>query len=142
LEHLIDGVDVCAAEGKVAFGSRAWEVFRELDGLRRGMPVDAYIYPSRADGPLHYEIRWTARYIGHVASVGGAHPDDMRYRPPSTAKHAVDNCGHWAVFWEVQDLHELPTADHIRVCDLCGFRKSGSYKRNFVPERPILIDHP
>jgi hypothetical protein len=28
LEHLIDGVAVCDQQGKVAFGSRAWEIFR------------------------------------------------------------------------------------------------------------------
>lgn len=30
-DHLLDGADVCANRGKVAFGSRAWEVIRRLD---------------------------------------------------------------------------------------------------------------
>ena len=39
LEHLIDGLSVCDQQGKVAFGSRAWEIFREayknVSGLAR-----------------------------------------------------------------------------------------------------------
>jgi len=31
--HLADGQAVCARQGKVAFGSQAWEVFAELDHL-------------------------------------------------------------------------------------------------------------
>jgi hypothetical protein len=44
LQHLVSGQSVCAAEGRVAFGSRAWELFRELDSLRKGLPVDVYVY--------------------------------------------------------------------------------------------------
>jgi hypothetical protein len=48
LEHLVDGVEVCAREGKVAFGSRAWEVFKQLDEIRAEAPVDVYVYASHA----------------------------------------------------------------------------------------------
>jgi hypothetical protein len=43
LEHLEDGIDICRKQGKVAFGSRAWEIFRELDALRNGRPISAFI---------------------------------------------------------------------------------------------------
>src|SRR4051812_11355274 len=79
LQHLISGRPVSAGEGRVAFGSRAWEVFRELDAQRRGMPIDAYIYASHAQGPVALEVSWHGRYIGHVESVGGAHPAGTRY---------------------------------------------------------------
>ena len=73
-------------QGEVAFGSRASDVFMELDALRRGRPIEAYIYSShdhRAGGgrrPLGGPpyVRW------EKALVGGSHPDPERYRPPST----------------------------------------------------------
>ena len=44
LEHLSDGVEVCTREGKVAFGSQAWETltkFEDLGGVgaREGTPA-------------------------------------------------------------------------------------------------------
>lgn len=50
LEFLIEGIAVCDRQGKVAFGSRAWEIFRKLDELRNGQPVDVYIYASHSPG--------------------------------------------------------------------------------------------
>lgn len=50
LEHLLDGETTARTEGKVAFGSRKWDTFRQLDALREGMPVDVYIYASHPDG--------------------------------------------------------------------------------------------
>jgi len=109
LIHLTDGALVCEGKGKVAFGSRAWEVFRELDRTRIGEPVDVLIYASHAnaDGPA--AVTWRGKYIGHVEAKHGTHPEGMQYRPPSTAEHSSDNLGYWAVFWEVTDLHELPS---------------------------------
>ena len=139
--HLMAGVAVCHAEGRVAFGSRAWEVFRQLDALRKGLPVDVYIYASHGDPPGALEASWHARYIGHVESIGGAHPAGMRFRPPSTAKYQSDNSGYWAVFWEVEHLTQLAVAQRIQVTDLTGFGKPKSYDP-FVPEGPLLIEHP
>jgi hypothetical protein len=141
LEHLLDGQTISAKEGRVAFGSRAWEIFRELDDLRRGQPVDVYIYASRADEPT-FEVAWHARYVGYVESFDGAHPAGMRYRPPSTGKYPTDNKGHWAIFWEVQGLRQLPARDRLRLADLTGSGKGKPYGRGFVPEGPILIEHP
>jgi hypothetical protein len=61
-EHLNDGQEVVQKEGKVAFGSRAWETFRELDKLRKGMPVDVYIYESHGGGHYDFKVSWRARY--------------------------------------------------------------------------------
>lgn len=65
LVHLQDGAVVCAQESKVAFGSRAWELFRELDNLRNDSLVDVYIYASQAPG-ARPEATWHARYLGHA----------------------------------------------------------------------------
>lgn len=142
LEHLKDGAIVCEKEGRVAFGSRAWEVFRKLDELRYDLPVDVYIYASHSEGPLRLEVSWHARYIGHVESIGGTHPEGMKFRPPSTAKYEDDNLGYWAVFWEVEQLCELSLEERIPTGGFRGLGKHKPYRRNFVPEGPILIEHP
>ena len=141
LEHLMDGAPVVKTQGRVAFGSRAWEVFRELDALRAGQSVDVYIYASRSDDS-QLEASWHGRYIGHVESVGGAHPAGMKYRPPSTQKSPADNVGHWAIFWELDTLHELAPTERLRVSDFTGFGKRKQYGIGFVPEGPLLVEHP
>lgn len=72
----------------------------------------------------------------------GAHPDGMKYRPASTGKDPNDNSGHWAVFWEVEDLKRLPKEQRIVLAALTGFGKKRSYGHAFSPEGPLLIEHP
>jgi hypothetical protein len=141
-EHLIDGKKKADIEGRVAYGSRVWELFEELDTLREGMPVDVYIYASGAGGHHDFEVSWHARYMGHVRSEMGAHPDGMRYRPDSTAKYPNDNSGYWAIFWEVEDLQELPKPQHMSLAQFTGFGKKKAYGHAFPPEGPLLIEHP
>lgn len=142
LVHLVSGREVCAEKGKVAFGSRAWHAFEELDKLRKGTPVDAYLYASHTHEPLVHEISWHERYIRCVHSIGGAHPDGMEFRPFSTAEYATDNRGLWAVFWEVEGLRELLPEERIVIREFCAFGKSKAYKRGFVPEGRLLVEHP
>jgi hypothetical protein len=142
LQHLVSGRPMCASEGRVAFGSRAWQIFRELDSLRHGLPVDVYLYASHADGTGLLEASWQARYIGHVESLGGAHPLGMKYRPPTTAQYAKDSSGKWAVFWEVEDLRELAPAQRLALGAFTGFGQRKPYGKPFVPEGPILVEHP
>jgi hypothetical protein len=142
LGHLESGLEVCSGQGKVAFGSRAWEVFRELDAVRVGLQVDVYIYASWA-GPQ--EVRaasWRAVYVGHVVSVGGGHPDGMRFRPPTTEQNESDNAGHWAVFWEVRDLRRLDAEQFLPTGQFTGRGKKRAYRDNFAPEGPLLVEHP
>ena len=142
LEHLEDGAVVCAQQGKVAFGSRAFEKFVELDALRDGAPVDVYIYASHTvrDGPA--TATWCARYVGKVNGVNGAHPDGRRYRPPSTFEHESDNKGHWALFWEVADLRRLSEEEVVLVRDLRGWNHQKKYDKFFIPEGPLIIERP
>lgn len=142
LEHLKDGSEVCEKEGRVAFGSRAWEVFRKLDVLRSDLPVEVFIYASHARRAPRLVVSWKALYIGHVESDNGAHPDRMKFRPPSTERYLEDNHGYWAVFWEVQDLRRLDEGQHIPTGRFWGLEKRKSYGSNFVPEGPILIRYP
>jgi hypothetical protein len=69
LEPLNDGQAVCDLQGKVAFGSRAWEIFRKLDELRDGQPVDVYIYASHAPGRPSFKVSWHGIYLKHVIRI-------------------------------------------------------------------------
>jgi hypothetical protein len=66
----------------------------------------------------------------------------MKYRPQSTSKYGTDNSGHWAVFWEVEDLKALPEEKCMVLSALTGFGKKKPYGHAFPPEGPLLIEHP
>jgi len=142
IEHLVGGASVCKAKGKVAFGSRAWEVFRELDAVRDDVAIDVFIYASGNPRAEALEVSWFGRYIGHVEGKNGAHPDGMRFRPPTTEKYPTDNKGHWAVFWELDRLHELSPNERIATGRFVGYKSNKEYKTNFVPEGPMLVIRP
>lgn len=139
-EHLESGKPICDKEGKVAFGSMAWEVFRELDKERNGASVNVYIYASDSPNSEELEVSWIGRYIGHVESKNGTHPDGMRFRPPSTAKNPGDNKGHWAVFWELDELRELEPSECKPTGAFTGYKSKKQYKKNVVPRGPLLIN--
>lgn len=139
LDHLTDGALVAEAQGKVAFGSRAWEVFRRLDGLRNGLPVDVWIYASHAHEGGAPKVTWHARYVGHVEAVRGAHPAGAKYRPPSTTDGGEDTANYWAIFWEVQGLRRLAPAEVVPVTDFQGLDRRSRYAARFVPEGPLLV---
>jgi hypothetical protein len=139
LVHLLDGETTAATKGKVAFGSDNQNLFLRLDSLREGMPVDVYIYASHNDGQGHCDASWHARYIRHVESKRGTHPDGMEYRPLSTAKVSER---HSKLFWEVEDLRRLPKEQRMALAELTGFGKKKSYGHAFAPKGPLLIEHP
>ena len=66
--HLASGVKICRTQGRVAFGSDAWEVFRSLDqGAGRGLPVAIYAsFPTTNLGPT---ISWAATYVEVVPGL-------------------------------------------------------------------------
>lgn len=137
LEHLTDGADVARERGKVAFGSRAFEVFRNLDGLRKELPVDVYIYASHAEGRPKFEVSWHGAYVGVVENPRAS---DLDYRPPSTL--GEENLGYWALYWHVQNLRQVPSEERIPIRELIPLGKTKPYGRGFAPEHPILIEHP
>lgn len=139
-EHLISGLEKCYAAGKIAFGSRAFQVFRDLDEVRGEDPVDVYIYGSGGSKFGPPKVRWHARYVGHVDAKAGGHPDGMQYRPDSTKRYGTDNVGHWAVFWEVVELRQLKNEDSIPMNMFRGWQTRKNYVSSFVPEGPILVE--
>lgn len=137
--HLRSGLETINAEGKVAFGSSAWETFRDLDKLRNGHGVHVYIYASHSEKYGAPKIRWKARYIGHVSSIGGAHPDGMKYRPATTANNFADNASHWAIFWEIEQLTQLSRAEAIPISAFNSFASDKPYVSSFIPHGPTLV---
>lgn len=110
LEHLQSGAPIAAQTGYVAFGSAKWELFRQIGADRDGSPVPVLIYPSHTEFPGSMNLvvsRW-GWYVGHSESKAEAHKEGMLHRPPTTGAYSTDNSGHWAIFWHVQGLRELP----------------------------------
>ncbi|WP_455269287.1 hypothetical protein [Rhizobium herbae] len=139
-EHLFSGLEKYAAVGKVAFGSRAFQVFRDLDEVREDEPVDVYIYASASGKFGLPKVRWQARYIGHVEAKAGGHPEGITYRPDSTLNYESDNNGHWAIFWEVTGLRELSKTAAIPMNRFRGWQSRKYFVSAFIPEGPLLIE--
>lgn len=140
--HLEDGVEVCQREGEVAFGSRAFDVFLELDALRKDQPIEAYIYAShdheRTGGA---KVSWQARYIRRESALlGGSHPDPHRFRPPST--WAEDGQGYWLLFWHVADLRRLPPDQQIWTSDFRDRKHGRRAPEPYGPEGPMIKLYP
>lgn len=143
-EHLESGLRTCQSQGKVAFGSRAWEVFRKLDHvIKESGRCDALIYASHAKvttrSPM---VTWRATYVGHNNAVNGAHKEGMKYRPQSTASYPPDNRGDWVIFWEVGDLRRLEDLERIPVNKLIGYDGRRRYLNNFIPPGPLIVEMP
>lgn len=140
LDHLEDSTPTAEEWGKVAFGSNAWEVFRELDRLRGSLPVKVFIYASHSTSPVGLKVSWTGNYIGYVHSVGGAHPERERFRSPIAAKE--DSAHFWGGFWEVEGLRRMDPVEFLAISDLRGWKKQTYFKANFIPEGPLLVERP
>jgi len=132
---------VLAAHEQVAFGSRAWEVFRKLDVLRVESPVVGYLYASHPETPVGQKVTWTGLYIGHVDSLGGTYPGDPSLRPLVLADDE-DDSGYWAVFWHLSDLVKLSPEEWIDIGNLRNFKTQNRYGAGFVPEGPTIVGHP
>ena len=142
LEHLESGKEIGTREGFVVFGTRKWELLRKLDELRGGAPVPALIYPSHEDTPakLSYVVCWYGWYVGSVETANGQHPLDMKHRPPTTANYIGDNRGHWAAFWHVEGLRQLPKTRHVPIGKLGTIK--GGWRKNAPPLGPELVEFP
>lgn len=141
-EHLISGQAKCAETGRVAFGSRDFEVFRKLDEQRDSVPCQAIIYASWPDThpPGPPRASWTATYLRTVEARSDGSPPQGIFRPDSTEKYPGDKKGHWAVYWEVADIRQLEDEERILISSLRGRNATKNYLKTFRPERPLLIE--
>jgi len=141
LKHLQSGRRIVSAAGFVAFGSRKWDLFRKFDELRGGARVPVLTYPSHEDAhaKLSLVVSWLGWYVGCEESGNGKHSKGMTHRPSTTGQYTSDNQGHWAVFWHVCDLHELPAGQPLPISATQtvkgGWRKTG-------PRGPELVATP
>ncbi len=152
LRHLQSGLEVCAAESKVAFGSMAFEVFSELEGLRGGRPVPIYFYASHMDDPLAQSpdmllgppvISWRGTYTGFSESDLGKYAGGNRFRPPTTYLPPRPDSDDWGVFWEVTGLEYIePGLGRLQVSSLKPFGSNKRLASVFIPRGPLLIQSP
>ena len=142
LEHLETGQAIAEQTGFVAFGSRKFELFREVDRRRQGELVPILIYPSREEDPAKasYQVSWIGWYIGSEESQNGRHSAGMEHRPPSTGDYQSDNRGYWAVFWHVRHLVQLPPANRFLISRFQTVK--GGWRKNAPPHGPELVAVP
>lgn len=133
--HLPSALELCAREGRVAFGTNKEDWF-DLDGKpEEGWPVLIYASCQEFGDPKKFFrpacASFAATLVGWTqANNQGKHPNP-EVRPPST----VDDTA-WFGFWQVSDLHK-PSAP-IRFADL---RRSGlkKFAFGFEPHGPIVV---
>ena len=147
LEHLESSLEVCAREGEVAFGSRKFEVFRKVDELRKGERVPVLIYPSLSGTPpslFGSKVRWFGWYTRSFETNNGTHPSGMKYRPESTSNQVSDNLGHWATFWHLAGLRQLPADKHLPIGKVPRLRDGiqEAWKDKAIPHGPTLVGFP
>lgn len=142
LEHIESGQTIAEEKGFVAFGSRKFEFFREIEQRREGAPVPVLLYPSHEDdqAKLTFLVSWIGWYIGSEETHNGRHSLGMDHRPPTTERYDSDNRGHWAVFWHVSQLHSLPTKDRFPISKLQTVK--GGWRKNAPPRGPELVAVP
>jgi hypothetical protein len=139
---------------RVAFATMAWELFKkdlpENCGNRQ-LPIDVFIYASGPEARYGPVVSYRATYVQLIEDKYTV--QQTGYRPPSTETDADDFC----VFWVVEDLHQLPENVRIPVAQFRPYQKDSSstdrphksklhknetYEENFIPRRPLLVEHP
>ena len=136
--HLVSGFETCRKMGKVAFGSRAWETFRDLKEQLAEGSCPVLLYASWDKAPFPPKATWQATYAGFVKNRAGRYPGRSEYRPETTCNDSPDS----AVFWEVRDLRPVNADQALEIGKLFGFRSKRQYSRDLRPERPLMIENP
>jgi hypothetical protein len=138
-----DLLDDARDEGKttVAFGSMAWDFFRQLSDEVGEEPLDAYIYASHA-GELTLEASWTGKFVGWrdaIEAEGDPSFRELRTKLALEDWAGNEEGGRWAVYWIIEDLCQLETPLKVGDVRLPGGRKLSSA---FVPRGPLRIQAP
>lgn len=137
-QHLASGVEVCAALGRVTFGTdagMALATFSHLVG--KDSNADVLFYAS--ENPISGIPKATYRgrfveYVGALAN-GKAPPSCAQFRPPTTA-----NDGPWQSFYVVRNLRRLESP--VELNKLSKRDAKGKLRSNFIPLGPVVIDTP
>jgi hypothetical protein len=140
-EHLKDGEDVCQRQGKVAFGSNAFEELLKFE-QEGGKGMHVLIYSSHKDHPTAAKVTWRATFVGMVKSEDFSNADRNKYRPPSCSAEDNDSTWTgWGCFYEVAGLEELSEDEAIPINKVK--RKNGrGHASTFVPRGPTIVTDP
>lgn len=139
VQHLQSGVEVCQREGKVAFASAAFEFFLELDAKRAERPIPVYFYASQEE-VMKPVISWQGIYTGFYHSDNGFDPNKNRFRPPTTYQGQSPDSDDWPLFWEVENLTEIPEGPgRLPLYNLVAYKGKKKLALNFLPQGPVLI---
>lgn len=133
LVHLESALATVASKGRAAFGTTKWELINKLEGLRKNMGVDVYIYASHGDGYHDPETQWRGTYVGYAKDKWEAAP----YRPESAASDSVNG----EIYWLVQDLRKAPETA-MPIAEFTPFGGKEAYGHAFTPHGPLLVEHP
>jgi hypothetical protein len=127
-----DGLARCRERGRVAFGTRAFQVLRQLERTANGRPVTVYVYASRTGRNPAATHR--GRYLGHKANSKMTR-EDWLCRPSSTWVCADDR-DQWPTYYFLADLERLAVPIPIR-----RFRSLATHRPlvNHAPQGPILV---
>lgn len=142
LEHLESGKTIDETTGFVAFGTNKWELFQKIDSLKGHARTAVLIYPSWGTELVDtgFKVSWFGWYHGHTHSKGGAHPDGLTHRPPTTSSYPKDNAGHWAAFWHIKRLRRLPKEKQISISKIATIKDG--WRKNAPPHGPELVALP
>lgn len=134
----------CDAQGRVAFGSKAWELFNKID-TEYGQNIPVLIYPTPNHGdpdrlcdPGFATFR--GNYLGTKLAQAGKHPDPS-VRPMVTVEGPeIDT--QWAFFWEVSNLVQVSKQDRVAITSLTAEGQKKPLTNKFVLKGPMLVKAP
>lgn len=133
-EHLLAALCVQEKQGRVAFGSEAWDRLAELQAMLGDESTEVYIYASMARLPVT-AATWRAIFIRYRHAINnGTHPEGMRFRPATTQNE------RWAAYWEVGGLERLSKDDRVPMDHFSALASGKRFQKHFVPRGPTLIE--
>jgi hypothetical protein len=139
INHLRSAVE--AFMHRVAFGSDAYDTFHGVPKQIEAPGFRALLYPSYLyDWGEEAEpfVRFEGRFGGWEAAERLEEEDLKSVRPGSVYASGNEE-PHWALFWFVEDLRELPERIPLgRIQRLSG----GRLDPGFVPRGPIFVRDP
>jgi hypothetical protein len=139
LESIAQQFDLDIIPPFVVYGTMAFEVFAEVERLRKDKAVEVFIYAtdSTGDRPLNAEVTWKGLYIGREqASGGGRYRGKAIHRPAATASER----DKWGIFWKVTQLEAFKTG--LPIGKLQAFTTHKPCPPRLIPDAPLLIDYP
>ena len=131
--HLPSAEATFRAEGRVAFGSDAWEFWRKVTEATVWIVASSTGFPpNRLPGIDPGKLIFKARLAGTTEADRRHRHPDPNLRPASAAGD-----GAWTLFFEVDELTRLS-----RTRPVIGLRTLQGISLQRVPQGPLLIHDP